>query len=132
MSTDLSASVRALTAGQGDPMTIGLAHSAYTDTEILEGVDVTLTDPDEKIEQERSRRLIRKVGVFHQEGQMDDTFTAMRMMSKYGSVVVRTPLRFTVGNDNALSLWVWNRSGSALTSGAVVEFDGNIYGRWLR
>ncbi len=132
ISADVSASMRSLTAGEGDPMTLVMAHSDYTVAEILEALDVTMTDPDDKIEQERSRRLVRKVGVFQQEGQMDDTFTALRMLGPDGSPLVRQKLRFSVGDGNAMSIGVWNRSGGALQTGALVEFDGNLYGRWQR
>ncbi len=132
VSMDVSAAIRGLTAGQGDPMTLIVAHSDYADSEILEAVDVTLVDPDDKIEQERARRLVRKVGVFQQEGQMDDTFTALRMLGRDRGPVVRQKLGWSVGDGFALSIGAWNRSGGSLTSGAIMDFDGTLFGRWQR
>ncbi len=130
ISCDLSVSVRSLTAGQGDPMSIGIAHSDYSATEILEHISVALAGPGSKIEQERSRRLIRKTGVFQQQGNQDDSFTSMNMIGRDGSRIVRTTLKFTAQSGKALNLYVHNRSGGALSTGSVLEFDGTIFGRW--
>ncbi len=133
ISLDISASIRGLTAGQGDPMTLIAAHGDYTSGEVLEALDVTLVDPDDKIEQERARRLVRKVGVFQQEGQMDDTFTGLRMKGpRGGGSVIRQKTGWSIGDGHAPAIGLHNRSGAALSSGAVMEFDGNIYGRWQR
>ncbi len=132
ISVDLSASIRGLTAGEGDPMTLTISHSDYSDAEVQEALDVTLVDPDDKIEQERARRLVRKVGVFQQEGQMDDTFTALRALGRNGNPVMRQKCRFSIGDGFTLDIGVWNRSGGALQTGAQLEFDGTVYGRWQR
>ncbi len=130
ISADLSVSVRGLTAGQGDPMSVGIAHSDYTVSEILENISVTLTGPGSKIEQEQSRRLIRKTGVFQQQGNQNDTFTSMNMIGRDGSRIIRTTLKFTAQSGKALNLYVHNRSGGQLATGGIVEFDGTIFGRW--
>ncbi len=130
ISTDISMSLRGLTAGQGDPMTAVIAHGDYTDAEILEGLKPALLGPGGKIEQERSRRLVRKVGVLQQQGVADDTFTSMNMIGKDGSRIVRTKCRFTIESGKDFSIGVWNRSGGALATGAQIEWAGEVYGRW--
>lgn len=131
ISTDLNWYIKGLTAGQGDPMTVGIAHSDYSDTEIREAVDGTFTDPDELIEKEQTMRKVRKSGVMMivAGADTDTQLVFVPFMTDRGS---RTPAKWSVGDGHALSGWVWNRSGGALTTGATLDFDGNIYGRWQR
>jgi len=131
ISTDLDWHVRGLTAGQGDPMTVGIAHSDYSDVEIREAVDGTFTSPDELIEKEQTQRKVRKSGSMVSMAG-DNTHTELNFAPFFQKWSARTPARWSVGNGLALSGWIWNRSGGALTTGAILEFDGNIYGRWQR
>ncbi len=132
VSGDFDASLRGLTAGQGDPMTVVIAHSDYTDTEIREALDIEFLGPGSKIEQERSRRLVREVGVLQQQGNQDDTFTSMNMIGKDGGRVIRQKIKWVCqSGNNALSVGVWNRSGGALATGSTLEISGKLYGRWL-
>ncbi len=132
VSADIALSLRTLTAGEGDPMTVAVAHSDYTDAEVREGLDIgSFTGPDDKIQQERARRLIRKVGVFQDTAGLG-TQTSMSMIGKNGSRIVRVPLRFSIGNGFALNIGLWNRSGAALTTGSIFDFDATVYGRWQR
>lgn len=130
ISCDVSMSMRSLTAGEGDPMTAIFAHGDYSDSEIAEALTVKLLGPGNKIEQERQRRLVRKIGVFHQEGDQVDTFTSMNMRGKGGSPNPRVKLGFVIQSGKTLNIGVQNRSGGALTTGALYEWDGMLYGRW--
>ncbi len=47
-------------------------------------------------------------------------------------VAVRTPMRFTIGNDHSFTIWGQNRSGSNLAGGTTIVCDGILYGRWRR
>ncbi len=121
ISADLVASIRALTPGEG-PIGVGFAHSDYSDAEIAEGLAPVLLGPGNKIEQERSRRLIRRHGMFPgilaEETQGD-------------GLPKRTTLKFLISDGFALSVWGENQSGAALTTGAVIELQGTVYGRWI-
>ncbi len=129
ISADLSGSIKALTPGEGSPSTMVVAHSDYTDVEVREGLDIgSLTGPADKIQEERSRRLIRKVGVFQSQ---EVNHVSLKAEGRYASSRIRTKLRFLISDGNALDIGVWNRSGAALTTGASFEFDGTLYGRWL-
>lgn len=131
ISADLNWYVRGLTAGQGDPMTVGVAHSDYSDTEIRECVDGTYTSPDELIEKEQTMRKVRK------SAQMmplddDNDHVILHAVPIFEGWSMRTRMGWSIGDGKAASAWIWNRSGGALTTGAVLEFDGNLYGRWQR
>ncbi len=128
VSTDLSATLTGLTADQGIPSEVILSHGDYTVGEVAEALDVALTGPGSKIEEERSRRLIRKVGVLNQP---TPDGTELAMIGKYGSRIIRTKVKFTIQNDKALRIGLKNRSGATLTTGSLLRFSGYIYGRWL-
>ncbi len=131
LSCDLNWFVRGLTAGQGDPMTVGVAHSDYSDTEIREAVDGTFTDPDELIEKEQTMRKVRKSAVMMPLDD-DNDHTQLQGVPLFDGWSMRTKTRWSIGDGHAPSAWIWNRSGGALTTGAVLEFDGTLYGRWQR
>ncbi len=130
ISSDLSATITGLTAGEGAPMDIGIAHSDYSDTEIKENLDVVLLGPGSKIELERTRRLVRKVGVANLS--VSDTLqSVLSMIGKGGSRIIRTKWKFTVQSGKTLDIWIQNRSGATLTTGATFRWSGTVYGRWL-
>ncbi len=130
MSTDISASIRGLTAGEGDPMSCGLVHGAYDNTQIQENLQVSITGPGDKIEQEQARRLVRRSGILQAQGPTGNQ-TILNMIGRNGSRVIRTRIGFVIQNPRTLSAWIMNRSGANLTTGASVTFDGTVYGRWI-
>ncbi len=129
ISADLSSQIIALTAGEGDPTQCGWAHGDYSVTEIKEGLEVELLGPGNKIQQEQSRRLIRRIGMF--VGNFLGTHVVMKLQGRSGEAMVRTKLKFVINSGKSLNLWVHNKSGSALTTGASLRFSGTVYGRWL-
>lgn len=106
------------------PVEVGFAHGDLTDIEIKENTEAELTDPDDIIAKERARRPVRRVGVFSVGGVTD--------MVLNDGVKIRTPIKFSVGNDHVLNFWAKNISGATLTTGAFVELNGTLFGRWQR
>ncbi len=115
--------VRGLTAGEV-PLGVGLAHGDYSVTEILENLEIEVISPDSMIEMEKAKRKVRRVGTFAEGGVTD--------MSLNDGKPIRSIMKFTVGNSQNISVWVRNNSGSALTTGATLQLNGTIFGRWLR
>lgn len=115
--------LRNLTGGE-TPIEIGLAHSDYTIAEILENLEIEVISPDAKIEMERAKRKIRRVGIFAKGDRTDQGIG--------DGMPLRTKLLFTVGNSQNLALWARNISGATLTTGALIQGNGTIFGRWLR
>ncbi len=120
ISADLLISTDAMQEG---PLGVGAAHGDYTVAEIKEYVDANLTDPDDKIAQERARRQIRRVGLFPSQGNNE--------VLNDGKPI-RVKLKFSVGDTKTLNVWAMNHSGGALTTGATLTVTGTIYGRWQR
>ncbi len=117
-----SLSLRNMTVGEG-PIHVGYSHSDLSVTEISEALTAELTDPDDIIAKERARRPVRKVGSF-EVTTADEVFNL--------GIEVKTPIKFSVGDGHNLDVWVFNRSGGALTTGGVLVVHGTIFGRWQR
>ena len=117
----LNWSIRSATSGEV-PITVGMAHSDYSATEIEECIDSALTGPGSKIEQERSRRLVRTVGAFVTSGA-DLVLDEGRE--------IKTPLKFMIQDGHGLAFWAKNQSGGTLAGGAVLRITGHYYGRWV-
>ncbi len=113
--------LRGLTAGEG-PIQVGYSHNDLTVAEVAEKLDVVLPDPGDIIERERSRRPVRNAGMF--PGILANEVLA-------DGRAVRTKIKFSVGETHALNSFVRNLSGSALTTGAVVDVVGTVYARWI-
>ncbi len=131
ISADLNASITGLTAGEGHPMNCGLSHSDYSDAQLLENLDNEFLGPGDKIQQEQSRRSVRQAGVLHSEGGLAGSATDLVLIGAGGSRVNRVKCKFLISSGKAMDLWIWNRSGGALTTGSSVRFSGSLYGRWL-
>ncbi len=129
ISMDIDAEILNITAGEGNPSMLGIAHSDYTAAEIAENLNVTLLGPGTKIEQERSRRLVRKGATFH--GNELNTHTSMKASGKFGPGPQRMKIKFVIQNGKTLDVFVYNKSGAVYTTGATCKFWGTIYGRWI-
>ncbi len=121
ISADLSWSIDDLTPGEG-PLEVGLSTSDLTVTEIIEKLDAKPTSQSDIIAIERSRRPVRNSGRF--SGQPANE-------SLNDGLAIRTPLRFVLAEGKELVMWVRNKSGANLTTGAVVRVVGTLYMKWI-
>ncbi len=85
-----------------------------------------MVDPSDIIARERASRPVRRAGVFPIE-----SVTAGNSVLADGRQI-RTPLRFSMSIGKDLKYYAFNQSGATLTTGAVLEVQGVIYGRWGR
>ncbi len=115
-----------ITLGQG-PIKFGVAHSDYTDLEIQEVFTSTGSwSAQDKISQERGKRLVREVGVFVSIGSTgsDGKFN--------GGKPVKTKLNWMLDTNNTLKVWAFNTSSAALsTTVPIIRVDGhaNLWSR---
>ncbi len=108
-------SISGLTAGEG-PLTIGVAHSDYSITEIGECLQAQAgIDPANKIENERANRLVRVIGSFNSDGVLND------------GKPVKTCLNWLIPIGQTLDMWAFNESTAQLTTGAVLNFAGDLW-----
>jgi len=123
ISMDCLWTLRGLTAGEV-PIFVGMAHGSLTVAQILEAIDASPLGPDSIIAREQARRPVRKIGYFSDFEATDQGMTETGM--------IRKKIKFSVGDGIAINGYAVNRSGGALTTGATVLMNGNIYGRWQR
>ncbi len=98
------------------PITVGIAHSDYTDAEIEEWLEATTSmDFSDKIAQERAKRKCRIVGVFPAEA-LGEVLNDGRM--------IRTKAGWYLSSGEALNIWAFNEGTGALTTGASVGATG--------
>ncbi len=125
ISADIGVAVRGLTSGEGNPMEYGVAHGDYSVSEIAENLDSNLTGPAfDMIVLERTRRKVRRGGYLksYESGQ---TELNQNMDLK------RIACRFQISEGKAFAVWLKNKSGATLTTGAVSEWIVTLYGRWV-
>ncbi len=122
VSIDWTAAIKNMTQGEV-PLYMGFNHGDLSVTEIAEALDANLVNPDDIIAKERSRRPVRRAGMFN--------LNAVDIILHDG-VMKRTKILFSVGNGFGLQVYVRNSSGAGLTTGAAFEMQGTIYGRWQR
>jgi len=123
ISADLMWTVRGL-ANNESPILVGLSNGDLTTTEIQEAIDASPDSQSAIIELERARRPVRTVGHCVQVG-------AAQQATLNDGKPVRTKIKFPVVNNTELDFWARNESAAApLTTGAVLEIQGLIYGTW--
>ena len=111
---------RTITAGDG-PTKVGFAHGDYSVTEVDEALEVDFSSTGAKIEEERTRRLVRRVGGFPGI-QADEALNDGKE--------VYTKLNWLVEEGQNLAFWAKNRSESTYSTGQTIVLDGTIVGRW--
>lgn len=110
------------TAGQG-PIEVGYAHGALTTSQIAQNLDAELTDPDDIIVKEYSRRPVRKAGMFN-------GLNTEEVLNNGNAI--RTTVKISIGDGEDLSFWAKNLADTTLTTGTVLNCDGTLFGRWQR
>ena len=108
-------SISGMTAGEG-PLTIGVAHSDYTVAEIGECLQSQASiDPGDKVANEQAQRLVRVIGSFNEDGVLND------------GEPVRTKLNWLIAIGRTVDMFAFNESTAQLTTGAVLNFAGDLW-----
>ncbi len=110
------------TAGAGDgPLIVGVAHSDYSDAEILAVFQNTASwDFGNKIQREIAKRLVRIVGSF----SSSDAGTFAQQVLNDG-MPIKTKLNWRVREAQSLKLFCFNSGSSALADTAIVSINGH-------
>ncbi len=105
------------TAQEG-PIYVGVAHGDLSVTEIKEALEADALDQGDQIAQERARRKVRQFGVF---------MVLLPNSELNDGLPVRVKIKFVVEAGNVLNIFCYNRSGSQLTTGAILKWTGKLY-----
>ncbi len=122
ISIDALWSLRDLTPGEG-PIEVGFSHDDLSTSEVQEALNAELVDPDDIITRERARRPVRRVGMFSGLAESEVLNDGR---------VLRSRIKFMIGDGHTMNVYALNRSGATLTTGAIVHINGTIFGRWQR
>ncbi len=104
-------SLSEFTAGAGiGPIVVGIAHSDYSAAEIEEWIETTSSWSEaDKVQQEISNRLIRRIGVF--EVLLGDTSGLAKVLND--GKLIKTKLNWILNTGQTISLWGYNQGGTA-------------------
>ncbi len=115
LSVDASWGMEDLTAGDG-PISVGVAHSDYTDAEIEECLEAAgAWDEGNKVAQEQAKRLVRDVGLLTEEE------TALNEGQS-----IKTRLNWRMATGDTLAFWLRNR-GANLQTGMAITVQGWLH-----
>ncbi len=119
MSTNVLWTIKNLTPGEG-PIHVGYAHGDYTVTEIKEAIESAVSiSIGNKVEQERSNRLVRLVGSFSGEVGEEVLNDGKK---------IRTKLNWLIPIGTNFNLFAYNDSGvNPLTTGAIIDHTGQCW-----
>ncbi len=118
ISTHLVWSLDGLTAEEG-PILVGIAHGDYTDAEIEEAIEASLSiNKADKIAAEQANRLVRIVGV------LSDEITVLN-----DGKPVKTKLNWGMPEGVTMKFFGYNEGGELLTTGASINCAGTS---WIR
>ncbi len=112
-------SIHSFTVATGDgPITVGIAHSDYTDVEIEEWLEATGSMGfSDKVAQERARRKCRVIGIFPGAAASEVLNDGRPIKTKCG---------WYLEDGQSFNLWAFNEGSSPLTTGALVSATGNL------
>ncbi len=117
VSAAMTWALNGLTEGEG-PITVGYAHGDYTVTEIKECLEAQASaSGQDKIARERANRLIRVVGTFSGEANQ----------SLNDGKPIKTRLNWRITPGVVLNAFVFNEGTGALTTGAFIHTQGNLW-----
>ncbi len=109
--------------GEG-PVTVGYAHSDYSVTEIKECLEAfAAIDQGDKIASEKANRLVRTVGTISARGPGG----AVAGGNLNDGKPVKTRLNWLINIGDSVNMFVFNESIAVLTTGSVVNAQGDLW-----
>ncbi len=119
-SAHLTWTLRDLTPGEG-PIHIGMANLDLSVAEIKSAISATVTSRSDIIEREEARRPVRRVGSF-------DGLSEAQTLNNGNPI--KTIVKMYLAEGIEMGIWALNASAATLTTGAIVEVIGMLYGNW--
>ncbi len=110
------------TAGEG-PVEFGVADGDLSLAEIEEYLELTYTEPFDRIARERAGRHVRRIGAFTDTEQADGVAN--------DGQPIRTKLNWKIGAGNGLIPWWYNRGSGVMAAGMLTRIEGTCFAVWL-
>ncbi len=128
MKAEIHAHIAGLTAGEGDGLLLGIANNELSVAEIKECLEANgPLNTNDRALQEFAGRAVRIIGAAA-GGQAD---THVQFVNTQGGPLLVHKWPWTFANPEGWCWFVYNHTGSALTTGAVAALLDTIYGMWV-
>ncbi len=127
LKAQLKAFVDNITAGEAGGLLLGLANGDLTEAQI--GDCIEAAGPLNKSDRDKAELAERAVFIVSQlapDGGSDATFKG-----EHGGPIVEAKPRWTFTKGVSWNWFVYNSSGAALTTGAIVHIVSKNFGLWL-
>ncbi len=101
------------------PIVVGFAHSDYSVTEVKEAIEAAAAiAPGDLVAREQGNRLVRIIGSF-------DSHSADQVLND--GKPISTKLNWDIPIGFQVDIFAYNEIGASLTTGNVVQFDGDLW-----
>ncbi len=101
------------------PIVVGFSHSDYSVTEVKECLEASgAIAPGNKVAREQANRFVRIVGSF-------DSSSADQVLND--GKPITTKLNWDIPIGFQVDIFAYNESGASLTTGNVIQVDGNLW-----
>ncbi len=121
VSADLMWAQNGHTSPEG-PMIVGIFNGDLSNTEVGEALDAIPTSQSDIIAIERTRRPVRRAGVFSGQNAVENL---------YDGRMKRVKLHTVLNEGVELKAFARNASGATFTTGTLLEVTGTVYGFWI-
>ncbi len=127
LKAEILAFIDGLTTQEVHGLYLGIANGELSETEIAEAINADgPTDRNDRLPQERAERAVWLISRFQTDG-----FTDLFAFVDDDGAPAIWKKRWTFSNGDGWSYFVFNNTGSALTTGANVRLLSTMYGVWL-
>ncbi len=129
LKSEVFANVRGLTAGEGIGLYLGLADGDLSTTEIEQALDVNgPVDTNDVVDTDLAERPVRLIAA------LDENFDGTKgpFTGEGNCRMVVTKPRWTYKTTKSWNWFVYNKKGSALTTGATANLQCTSFGVWIR
>ncbi len=128
--SDIKAFIEGFTALEGGAMELWMVNGELSLSEIEEVLELTgVSDRNDRIATERAERFVKYIGSFPDLTGGISVRLISGMEGRFGSATIKP--RWTFSNPEAWDYVVYNRSGTAIQTGATARLFAEHYGVWV-
>ncbi len=126
LKSEIFAMLDGITTGEGARLVLGIANGDLTAAQIAECLQADGPgDRNDTVPGERAERPVWIIGA------VVGDLVGARFVGHNGGPLMEWKKRWTFSNPEGLEFFIYNQSGTALTTGATVRIDATHFGVWL-
>ncbi len=132
LKNEVFAHINGATAGQVAGLLLGICNGSLSAAEIAESIVADgPVNPDEVPQKEHAMRAVWLIGATrHGRGIADETEGAFE--GENGGPLMVVKPRWTFNNPAGWDYFVFNNSGTVLTTGADIRLVSTVFGLWVQ